>query len=91
MGVGAVLAQEGRPIAFLSQVLAPKHLGLSIYDKELIVVLMAVDKWRCYLDGKSFVIKTDHESLKFLGEQRLHTQLQRKGVTKLLGLDYSIQ
>lgn len=32
-GIGAVLVQEGRPLAFLSQVLSPKHSGLSIYEK----------------------------------------------------------
>ena len=68
IGVGVVVVQEGKPIAFLSQALAPKHLGLSIYDKELIAVLMAVEKWRYYLEGNPFIIKADHESLKFLGE-----------------------
>jgi len=37
------------------------------------------------------VIKTNHESLKFLLQQRLNTHLQQKGMTKLMGLDYSIQ
>ena len=32
-GIGAVLSQEGRPVAYLSQSLAPQHMGLSIYDK----------------------------------------------------------
>ena len=54
-------------------------------------MLMAVDKWRHYLKGSKFVIKMDHESLKFLLQQKLHTQLQCKGMTKLLGLDYVIQ
>lgn len=54
-------------------------------------MLMAVEKWRHYLEGSKFVIKTDHESLKFLLQQKLHTQLQRKGMTKLMGLDYVIQ
>ena len=38
-----------------------------------------------------FVIKTDRESLKFLLQQKLQTQLQKKGMAKLMGLDYSIQ
>ena len=38
-----------------------------------------------------FVIKTDHQSLKYLLQQGLHTQLQKKGMTKLMGLDYTIQ
>jgi len=53
-GVGVVLMQEGR--AFISQVLTPSHLGLSVYDKELLVVLIAVDKWRHYLEGGGGVI-----------------------------------
>ena len=65
-GVGAVLAQGGRPIAFISQALAPKHLGLSVYEKELLVVLIAVEKWRHFLEGSKVIIRTDHESLKFL-------------------------
>ena len=52
---------------------------------------MAVTKWRHYLEGGPFVIKTDHEALKYLLEQKLTTTIQKKGLTKLLGLDYSIQ
>lgn len=42
--VGDVLMQEGKPIVYLSKVLANKHLGLSIYEKELMAVIMAVQK-----------------------------------------------
>jgi len=45
-GVGAVLMQEGHPIAFLSQALCPKNAALSTYEKECLAILMAVDKWR---------------------------------------------
>lgn len=83
--------QDNRPLAFLSQALALKNQGLSVYEKELIAVLKAVEKWRHYLEGRPFVIKTDHESLKFLLQQRMHTHLQRKGLSKMLGLDYVIQ
>ena len=84
-GVGAVLVQEGKPSAFLSQALAPKHFGLSIYDKELLAVIIAVEKRRDYLEGNQFIIKTDHESLKFILQQRLHTQLQKKGCLSYSG------
>lgn len=77
-------------MAYLSQSLAPRHLGLSIYDKELLAVLIVVEKWRYYLEGKKFTIKTDHESLKFLTHQRVHNQLQRKGITKLMDFDFVI-
>ena len=71
-GIGAIVTQEGRPLAFLSQALAPRHQGLSIYEKELLAVLMAAERWRHYLEGEKFVIKTDHEILKFILQQRLH-------------------
>ena len=80
IAVGVVLTQDDRPLAFFSQALAPRHQGLSTYDKELLAVLMVVDKWRHYLEGGQFVIETDHENLKFLLQQRLHTNLQRKGM-----------
>ncbi|XP_039011091.1 uncharacterized protein LOC120140134 [Hibiscus syriacus] len=50
-----------------------------------------VSKWRHYLESNPFIIKTDHEPLKYLLEQKLTTAIQKKEMTKLLGLDYSIQ
>lgn len=90
-GMGAVLMQEGLPIAYLSKALSPRNLGLSIYEKELLAIVLAVTKWKHYLIGTHFIIRTDHQSLKFLLEQKLTTTLQCKWLTKLLGLDYEIQ
>lgn len=90
-GVGAVLMQDSRPIAFLSKALSPKHLGLSTYEKELLAVIIATQKWRSYLLGHPFIIKTDHESLKHLMEQRITTSLQQRWLSKLMGFDYMVQ
>nr|GMC79963.1 putative nucleotidyltransferase, Ribonuclease H [Ipomoea batatas] len=53
-GIGAVLVQEGRPIAFFSKAFGDKHLGMSIYEKEYVSIINAVDKWRPYLLGRHF-------------------------------------
>ncbi|XP_019163484.1 PREDICTED: uncharacterized protein LOC109159828 [Ipomoea nil] len=90
-GMGAVLVQEGKPIAFFSKAFGEKHLGLSIYEKEYLSIINVVDRWRPYLLERHFAIKTDHHSLQFLLEQKITTALQQKGLSKLLGLDYSIQ
>lgn len=90
-GVGAVLMQNGRPVAYLSKAISKKNLGLSTYEKEFLAMLMAVSKWQHYLSMKQFVIKTDHESLKHLMEQRINTAIQQKGMLKLMGLNYVIR
>lgn len=48
-GIGAVLQQQGHPIAFVSKALGLKAQGLSTYEKECLAILMAVDHWRHYL------------------------------------------
>jgi hypothetical protein len=89
-GIGAVLMQEGKPIAFLSKALGEKHKSLSIYEKEFLALLMAVEKWRHYLQRQEFIIFTDHKSLSYLQEQNLHSEMQRKVMTRLMGLQFKI-
>jgi len=48
-GIGAVLMQEGKPVAFLSKALGDKHRNLSIYEKEFRALIMSVEKWKHYL------------------------------------------
>jgi hypothetical protein len=65
--------QGNRPIAFFSKALKGMALHMSTYEKELFALVSAIQKWRPYLLGKSFVVKTDQQSLKFLLEQKLGT------------------
>ena len=89
-GIGAVLMQKNQPIAFLSKALGEKHKALSIYEKEFLALIMAVDKWRHYLERGEFVIQTDHKSLAYLKEQNLHSEMQRKAMTRMMGLNFKI-
>jgi hypothetical protein len=47
--VGVVLLQEGHPLAYVSKPLGPKTQGLSIYEKEYMAILIAIEQWRSYL------------------------------------------
>ncbi|CAA0828550.1 Uncharacterized mitochondrial protein AtMg00860 [Striga hermonthica] len=70
VGVGAVLMQKGRPIAYMSKALCARNQCLSIYEKEFLAVLMAIQRWRHYLQGHKFIIKTDQQALKHLLDQK---------------------
>jgi hypothetical protein len=51
---------------------------------------MAVDKWRSYLSRQPFVIRIDHNSLCHLQDQSLSTELPRKAMVKLAGLQFTL-
>jgi hypothetical protein len=91
VGIGAVLMQHDHPIAYLSKALCPKNQALSTYEKECLAILLAIDKWRSYLQHQEFIIRTDQKSLLHLTEQRLTTGIQHKAFVKLMGLNYKIQ
>ena len=71
--IGAVLTQQGHPIAYFSKKLGPKLRAFSTYIKELHAIVDVVYKWREYLLGRFFVIRTDHKSIKELLQQVIQT------------------
>ncbi|KAM1658785.1 hypothetical protein ACFXTN_042909 [Malus domestica] len=89
-GIGVVLSQAHHPIEFLSKPLAPKHHSLSVYDKEMLAVVFAVQKWRSYLMGHHFTILTDHQTLKYFLDQRITTPAQQKWLLKLFGYNCTL-
>jgi hypothetical protein len=90
IGTGDILMQGDQPIAFLSKALGPHHQRLCIYEKEFLALIMAVEKWRPYLQHQEFIIRTDHKSLSYLGEQVLHSEMQRKAMTRMMGLQFKV-
>lgn len=68
-GIGAVLMQDSKPIAYFSEKLSGATLNYSTYDKELYALVRALATWQHYLWPREFVVKTDHESLKYLKSQ----------------------
>ena len=91
LGLGAVLIQDHRPIAYHSQALKGSKLSFSTYEKELLALVVTMKKWRPYLLGRPFVIKTDHHSLKYLLKKRVGTLAQQKWISKLLGYAFIVE
>ncbi|KAF8085588.1 hypothetical protein N665_0662s0002 [Sinapis alba] len=78
VGIGVVLMQEKRPIAYFSEKLGGTTLNYPAYDKELYALVRALQVWQHYLWPKEFVIHTDHESLKHLkGQPKLNKRHAR--------------
>ncbi|GKB46710.1 ty3-gypsy retrotransposon protein [Tanacetum coccineum] len=90
-GIGAVLMQGNRPISYFSRKLGPRMRVAATYQKELFAIVEAVYKWRQYLLGRRFTIRTDHKSIKELMQQVIQTPLQQKYVRKLMGFDFDIE
>ncbi|MCO5549888.1 hypothetical protein L7F22_003362 [Adiantum nelumboides] len=67
--LGAVLLQEGHAIAYESRRLGSDEQILGIYEKELLAVLHALESWKHYLLGTPFILRTDHQSLKYFMTQ----------------------
>lgn len=63
-GIKVILMQEWRPFAYLSQGLKGKSLFLSTYEKELLDLVMAIRKWRHYIFGQTFKVRTYLHALK---------------------------
>ncbi|PNX87089.1 hypothetical protein L195_g043174, partial [Trifolium pratense] len=96
-GVGAVLGQQGHPIAYFSKKLSARRQKQSAYIRELFAITEALAKFRHYLLGHKFVIKTDQKSLKSLLDQSLQTPEQQAFGTsvvsfaKFIGFDFQIE
>ena len=69
VGIGAVLSQDGRPIAFYSEKLSEARRKWSPYELELYDVFRALKVWEHYLVQREFVLFSDHQALKFLNSQ----------------------
>jgi hypothetical protein len=65
-GLGCVLMQENRVVAYASRALRPHEKNYPTHDLELAAVVHALKLWRYYLMGNRCNIYTDHKSLKYI-------------------------
>nr|GFB43800.1 retrotransposon protein, putative, Ty3-gypsy subclass [Tanacetum cinerariifolium] len=77
-GLGCVLMQHGKVIAYASRQLKPYEVNYPTHDLELAAVVFALKIWRHYLYGESCDVFTDHKSLKYIFTQRELNMRQRR-------------
>ncbi|EGD73249.1 hypothetical protein PTSG_12229 [Salpingoeca rosetta] len=62
-GIGAVLEQHGRPVEFMSKKLTSAEANYPIRQRELLAIVVALQKWRHYFGFSTVEVITDHKSL----------------------------
>ena len=77
-GLGCVLMQDGRVIAYASRQLKKHETNYLTHDLKLTTVVFALNIWRHYLYGKTCRIFTNHESLKYPFTQKKLNLRQKK-------------
>jgi hypothetical protein len=90
IGLGCVLMQEGRVIAYGSRQLRKHEGNYPTHDLELATVVFALKSWRHYLYGESCNIYTDHKSLKYIFTQKELNLRQRWWLELIKDYDLSI-
>jgi hypothetical protein len=77
-GIGGVLMQDGRAIAYASRQLRCHEEYYPTHDLELLTIVHTLKVWRHYLLGNLVHIYTDHKSLKYLFTQPDLNMRQRR-------------
>ncbi|CAN1154462.1 Transposon Ty3-I Gag-Pol polyprotein [Linum perenne] len=90
-GLGCVLMQDKKVIAYASRQLRPHEVNYPTHDLELAAVVFALKLWRHYLYGETFTIFTDHKSLQHLTDQKELNMRQRRWVELLNDYDCTIK
>jgi deoxyuridine 5'-triphosphate nucleotidohydrolase len=93
--VGAVLSQDQgqgpQPVAFTSRKMNPHEKNYAVHEKETLAIMHALSKWRVYLEGRHFVVFTDHATLRHFAEQPNLTRRQARWTEKMQDYDFQIK
>nr|GEX57891.1 hypothetical protein [Tanacetum cinerariifolium] len=91
VGIGGVLSQNQRPIAFFSEKLNDARRKYSTYDKEFYAIVRSLDTWRHYLLSNEFVLFSYHEALKFINGQHKLKSRHAKSVEFIQAFSFVIR
>ncbi|KAJ9515191.1 hypothetical protein QJQ45_002321 [Haematococcus lacustris] len=90
-GVGAVLMQDGYPLAYLSKKLSSAEVNYTTGEQEMLALVTACKEWRCYLEGVPFTLFTDHKPLISLPTQKNLSRRQARWMELLSRFDFKLE
>jgi hypothetical protein len=71
-GVGAVLLQDGRPVAYASKSLTKAQTNYPQIEKEMLAICFGCDRFHQYIYGKSVVVESDHKPLEPIFKKQIN-------------------
>lgn len=95
-GIGSVLFQKSddgseHPIAYYSHKLTGSQRNYSVTELECLAAVLSIKKFRCYVEGHPFTVITDHNSLKWLMDQKDLTSRLTRWSLKLQAYNFNIE
>nr|AAX95143.1 retrotransposon protein, putative, Ty3-gypsy sub-class [Oryza sativa Japonica Group]ABA92434.1 retrotransposon protein, putative, Ty3-gypsy subclass [Oryza sativa Japonica Group] len=90
LGLGCVLMQDGKVVAYASRQLRPHEKNYPTHDLELAAMVHALKIWRHYLFGTRTEVYTDHKSLKYIFTQPDLNMRQRRWLELIKDYDMGI-
>jgi len=89
--LGAVLAQENKPICFASRTLNEHEVNYSAIEKELLAIVWSTKYFRPYLYGRRFTVQTDHKPSVWLESLKEPNMKLQRWKLKLNEYDFEIK
>ena len=89
--IGAVLQQEGYPVAYISKTMNQAEQNYPVHEQEMLVIIFALKQWRVYLQGKPFEVYTDHKALEFLQTQKNLSKRQMRWLQFLQSYEFTLK
>lgn len=95
MAVAGVLSQlHGHldaPIAFESRKTNAHERNYPIHELELLAIVHCLKKWKCYVEGRTIIVRTDHASLRHIRSQKNLSRRMARWVEFLEPLDIKVE
>ena len=89
-GLGCVLMQSGRVVAYGSKQLKNHEQNYPTHDLELATIVFALNVWHHYLYGEQFEVFSDHNSLKYIFTQLDLNMRQRRWMEYMEDYDFTL-
>ena len=93
VGLGAVLLQEGKPVAFASKALTETEQRYANIEREMLAVVFGAAKFHTFVYGRPFTIESDHKPLEVISQKNLAdtpARLQRM-LLRIQGYNYTLR